>query len=341
MISVIDYTRDLQPYFAGIATFLRAPMAEICSLERGTLAVVGIPIDTAKQSRTGSRFGPRAMREASLIYEGSNRDPESVVGYGPDELVHLVTGKRLKVTKKHLLRDVGDVNIYPADMERTTESVRNGIKAITERGAVPIILGGDHYITYPSVLGYWAGLGGRRPVGYIHVDSHLDTADNNRIWGRINGGTFIPRLTDAGAINGVSTAMLGIVPTYVLKEQYDFVKNNKVKMVTIDEARQKGLAHAVDEVWEHAATNTAGVYISIDIDVCDGAYAPGTGGVVCGGMTSLEVLTVAEQLAAKAWGAVDLAELSPPLDPTGRTQALATRLITTFIMARITEEVRT
>lgn len=330
------YERDLLPYFAGIATFMRAPLVEINDLAPQMIAVVGVPIDTAKQSRTGARFGPRGIREASVIYSGSNRDPESVVGYGPDELVHIVTGKRLRVTKKHLLRDVGDLNIYPADLDRTTDSVRRGIAAIVERGATPLIMGGDHYITYPTCLGFWEGLG-RRSVGYLHVDSHLDTANDNRIWGRINGGTFIPRLVEAGAISGQRTAMLGIVPTYVLREQYDFVKKHNIRLFTVDEIREVGVVSVVEQAWRVVSGECDSVYISIDIDVLDGSYAPGTGGVVTGGMTSGELLSIVDMLAEKTWGAVDVTEVAPTLDPTGRTQAIGARILGAFAMARITE----
>src|SRR5262249_48252899 len=130
------------------ATFLAAPRVELDQVAPGTVVVGGAPHDSTHTSRFGTRWGPRGIREGSL---GFGRKLGNAAGAG---LVEVATGARLRPRPDARLVDVGDFNVYPSDVMRTTDGIAGGVYEVVRRGGFSVCLGGDHYVGYPSCLGY-------------------------------------------------------------------------------------------------------------------------------------------------------------------------------------------
>ena len=163
--------RFTYPSFSGIATFLRSPYILPEEASAGEYVVVGAPYDTTLGSRPGARYAPNAIRQESghFLYHLTAID---------GEVIDVVTKKRMKSNMIGVVKDAGDLRVYPSNVAKTTESIAEGICQIVSAMAFPVTLGGDHYITYPVMKGFERGmqsrLGRKAKIGNIHVDSHLD-----------------------------------------------------------------------------------------------------------------------------------------------------------------------
>ena len=193
----MDQPKDRQEFvapYAGVPSFYKAPIVGPADIEEGMAVVAGVPMDTGVVlTRTGARYGPRAIREASHFYRAVQEMGVEQTAVNVDTKV----ARRLKQRPK--LADVGDFTIYPQDIMRTTEAISAGVAGIVERGGLPVVLGGDHYLTYPSFEGFAKGIAERRPgakLGHVHVDSHTDFRDSYADFGRYNHGTCVRRLSE-------------------------------------------------------------------------------------------------------------------------------------------------
>ena len=160
------YQRDLLPSFAGINTFARAPRGSVDGLNAGVVAVASITHDGTSSSRQGVRQGPKSIREASadFIFD--------VQGSSSQSMVNVLTGRTISLPREGTLIDLGDLPVYPMDLARTLASCRDAVSAIAAKGAFPVLLGGDHYVTFPLIEGFKSALGGN--VGLIQLSSQLD-----------------------------------------------------------------------------------------------------------------------------------------------------------------------
>ena len=172
--------------YVGIPTFYNAPHIGLEDVKNGMAVVVGAPIDNGILfPRPGARFGPRSIREASLMYRGLQDVASEKTSVNVD--THIA--RRLKPQIN--LGDLGDFHVNPQDIMQTTESVIEGMSDIVKLGGVPILLGGDHYLAYPGFEGFARGLmerGENPKLGYVHIDSHTDFRDGVR-----RSGTVQPR----------------------------------------------------------------------------------------------------------------------------------------------------
>ena len=205
------YVREVLPYYAGPVSFFRAPNIEIDEIEEGTAVVAGVPIDNGVVAvRTGARFGPRAIREWSMqVRGGYAMEPERT-------LFDVVTGAGLRLKDNPRVADIGDFNVYPTDLMKTTESVIEGMTEVVKRGAFALVLGGDHYVAYPSFEGFARGIAERREgarLGYIHIDSHSDFRDDYDIGGRFNHGTCVRRISENPMLSYGNMAWVGLNKT--------------------------------------------------------------------------------------------------------------------------------
>ena len=169
------------PSFSGIDTFWRAPFVSPEEVEEGHVAIVGVPNEMTLSTRSGARLGPKAIRQHSNHFIAQTRATPTC------EYVTVSTGERVRVPADLELVDTGDVLLFPNDLARTSESITETLRTVTERGAFPVSLGGDHYITFPIVRGFSEGLRrvrGHERFGYIQFDAHLDSAGENLVWGR-------------------------------------------------------------------------------------------------------------------------------------------------------------
>jgi len=321
------YARDLLPSFAGVNTFARMPEATIQMLEPGTVAITGVAHDGTSSSRQGVRQGPKAIREASVdfAYELYASTSKAVI--------NVTTGRILRLPIEGRLVDLGDLPVYPMDLRRTLDVCRRSTAALVQRGVFPVVLGGDHYITYPLVQGVVEGLG--RRVGLIQLSTQLDLGEQDVVWGRDWHGATIRRLVESGAVEPRNVSFIG-THGYVAYAEWEFARTQGMTIVTTDQARSMGLQRAAERALTAASGGCDAVYVSLDIDVVDSGYASGTGEVLIGGLTPAETLTLMRELSrAKQIIASDVVEVAPNLDQRGRSERLAAEAIIELIAPRV------
>jgi agmatinase len=323
----------------GLPSFFQAPVGDIGDIIPGMIVVAGAPIDQGIiMSKPGARLGPRAIREASIF-------PRSIWEANPDRTaidIDSLDAMRLKTPVNML--DVGDFPIDPADIMRSSAAIAFGVEAIVSRGGMPVVLGGDHYVPFPCVEGFVRGLAARKSdvrVGYVHVDSHTDLRDRyGDIGGQHNHSSAVRRITEIGAVSPRNMSWLGLNGSVFNPETYAFAKRNALKMLSVKMIRERGVQEAVREAMAVAADGTEAVYVSVDIDVCNSADAPGTGSPVFTGLTAAEFLELLDAIGAyNIVGAIDLCEVSPPLDPSGATADLAVSALLSLLKGRLFESV--
>jgi formimidoylglutamase len=260
------------------------------------VAVMGAPYDDGVSHRSGARFGPRAIRQAQYT-AGSLHSLQ--LGVEPFEILTVV--------------DAGDANIVPRWPERSHALIYRKVREIAATGAIPIVLGGDHSITWPSAT---AIAEVRRPgsIGIVHFDAHADTADED--WGVLNGhGTPMRRLIESGAVAGRNFVQVGLRGYWPSVEVFAWMKDHGLRYHFMTEIEERGSEAVIADAIAEALDGPDAIYLSLDIDVIDPGLAPGTGTPEPGGMLTREVLRAVRQIV----GAVDLAgmdvvEVSPPYD---------------------------
>ena len=300
------------PVYVGPSTFQKLPWvtdpAELRS--RGVdVAIVGAPFDDAVSHRSGARFGPRAIREANY---GTGQLNSLQVDVEPFEILTVV--------------DSGDANIVPAWTDRAHAMIYRRVLEVAGSGAIPIVLGGDHSITWPSAT---AVAQVRRPqsVGIVHFDAHADTANDD--WGVLAGhGTPMRRLIESGAVAGRNFVQVGLRGYWPPVATFDWMKANGLRWHYMREIEERGADAVVADAIAQALDGPEVIYLSLDIDVIDPGMAPGTGTPEPGGMLTREVLRAVRQVV----GAVDLAgmdvvEVSPPYDHAETTAMAANRAV--------------
>ncbi|MCI8464265.1 MAG: agmatinase family protein [Lachnospiraceae bacterium] len=326
--------RILYPSFSGIDTFLRAPYVGLEEVNAGDYVVSGVPYDVTIGIRPGPRYAPNAIREATkhFIYHLCAID---------GEVVDVCTGKRMLSTPKEIIKDIGDIRVYPTDVGKTTEQVAKVIEGIVEKGAFPVTLGGDHYIAYPVVKGFEQGmrkrLGRDLRIGYLHIDSHMDMYDENDTWGKYYQGSPARRISEFASVDLKNMVFVGLNGTTGV-ECYDYAVNGGAVLYTIEDVRREGVAAIMEKAIAAASAGCDTVYATIDIDVLDQAYGCGTGSYVYGGMTSTELLEIGSILGQTSCiGGIDMVEVSPPCDTTGSTNRLAASTLINFLKPRLFE----
>ena len=332
------YEREPMPGYGGLVSFFRAPGVEVEQVKEGMAVIAGVPIDNGIAfGRAGARYGPRAIRESSLsapiLYEAS---PERT-------LFDVATGAGLRLKEKHDVVDLGDFNIFPTDLMKTTDSVIAGMTEVVKRGAFPVVLGGDHYVTYPSFTGFAKGIAERKPdarIGYIHIDSHSDFWDNwGELGGRYNHATMVRRITENPMIDFKNLAWVGLNSGLDM-DQVRLRRQHKLKMMTYLDNLDRGIEQVMREAMEVASDGTDVVYVSVDIDVVDASESSGTGAPEFMGILASEFMQIMDMLSKyKDLGALDLCEVAPEWDHSGRTVMLASSGLVTLLTPRLFDRV--
>jgi agmatinase len=298
------------PTYVGPATFMKLPWitdpAEL-RRRRTDVAIIGAPFDDAVSHRPGARFGPRAIREAQYT-SGSIHSLQ--LGNEPFEVLDVV--------------DAGDANIIPAWIERAHALIYRKVREVAETGAIPIVLGGDHSITWPSAT---AVAEVRRPgsIGIVHFDAHADTA--NEDWGVLAGhGTPMRRLIESGAVDGRNFVQVGLRGYWPPVDVFEWMKEHGLRYHFMSEIEERGADAVVADAIREALDGPDSIYLSLDIDVIDPGLAPGTGTPEPGGMLTREVLRAIRQVvAAVDLCGMDVVEVSPPYDHAETTAMAANR----------------
>jgi guanidinopropionase len=277
------------PRFAGIATFMKLPPYR--PDQPAAVAVAGVPFDGGTTLRAGARHGPQAIRQASAGLYPYHR------------------GHDLFLTESHAVVDAGDLFVVPMSVERTLAAVCAELDAFPKTTRM-LLLGGDHSISLAGLRRAAARFG---PLALVHLDAHTDLWDE--FWGeRYNHGTVMRRAVEEGLITAATSIQVGIRGSLDAREEDRFGEDLGIAHVTADEWWARGTAWVAERVAERIGTGPA--YVSVDIDVVDPAFAPGTGTPEAGGPTSHMVLSLLRALSGALAGA-DVVEVSPPWDAGG------------------------
>jgi agmatinase len=297
-----------QPFgfaYEGIRSFCRMPLCFEPEKLEADVAVVGICFDTANFSRCGSRYGPQAIREASM-FAGIAQDPEG--GFFDSELGRTVlSGVRIV--------DCGDISVIPSLPELTFENVKQSIKAIRSRGAVPVVLGGEHTISIPV---FWAF--DDLPLHVVQFDSHLDLMDPSQ---GIKYGDANPMKHAIDMDNVTGLTQIGIRGYLNTADLWKQAENEKVTTFTAQRVHEEGVESIIAQIPE-----CENLYVTLDIDALDPAEAPGSGAPEPGGLSYVQMRQLLRGCAAKGrLVGMDVMEVNPVFDPTERTAHLAVRMI--------------
>ena len=298
------------PTYVGPVSFMKLPwITDPADLrrERVDVAIVGAPFDDAVTHRPGTRFGPRAIREAQYT---SGMIHSLQLDVDPFEILNVV--------------DAGDANVVPSWIERAHAMIFRKVRDVAATGAIPIILGGDHSITWPAASAI-AEVRAPKRVGIVHFDAHADTA--NDAWGVLaSHGAPMRRLIELGAVAGKNFVQVGLRGYWPPKETFDWMKEQGLRWHLMREIEERGAEAVIADAIDQALDGPDLVYLSLDIDVIDPGMAPGTGTPEPGGMLTREVLRAIRQIVgAVDLAAMDIVEVSPPYDQAETTAMAANR----------------
>ncbi|MEQ8294956.1 MAG: agmatinase [Nitratireductor sp.] len=300
--------------FAGLlhagtgGTFMRLPSvradAEMLRRQGITAAFIGFPWDAMCISRTGTNYGPRALREASDQFGFYNANLD------------------LDLSDHYKFADCGDVAVIPGAAVRTMERAERMVLEVLNGGAMPVTFGGDHSITIACARAFKKRYAN---PGLILIDSHFDTAVD--VGGEeLNHACPIARAVDAG-FDPAKIVIIGTNGWLNPKAEFDYARQKGITLMPLEMVLDKGPQTVAKEARAIAGTGTDSVYLTFDIDAIDGAYAPGTGVPAAGGLTSREAIALVSELSRGGLGGMDMVEVSPPYDHDGITSRLAVRII--------------
>jgi agmatinase len=294
-------------------TFLgvdRCDLADVASYEDADVVVVGAPFDGGTSHRPGTRFGPQAIRMTDYLPADGSRP-------------HLA----LRVDALQDLRvvDAGDVEMYSGDVERSIASLEEAVHAVARTGAVPLVLGGDHTIALPDATGVARHLGFGK-VSMLHFDAHADTGHIE--FGSLYGhGQPMRRLIESGALRGDRFLQIGLRGYWPPPETLSWMAEQRMRSYEMTEIGKRGLDECLTEAFEIALDECDGVFLSVDVDVCDPGHAPGTGTPEPGGLSARQLLDSVRRICLELpVVGIDIVEVSPPYDHAEITAFLANRV---------------
>ena len=292
--------------FGGATSFLRRRYTK--DLTGVDIAVTGVPFDQAVTNRTGTRLGPRAIREASALQP---YDPP----YGWD----------FDVLSERAIIDYGDMAFDYGHVARFPAALRDHIAGILAADVATVTLGGDHFITLPILEAYAEKYG---PISLLQFDAHSDSWVDDDM-DRIDHGTFVYKAIKKGIIDPETSVQVGIRTTNP--------DTMGVSIIDAREVHERGAQAAAMRIKETLGDSPC--YLTFDIDALDPAYAPGTGTPVWGGLTSAQAAIILRELAGINILGGDIVEVSPPFDTTGAT-AIAGAHVATEILCLLGARMR-
>ncbi|WP_299932834.1 agmatinase [uncultured Pelagimonas sp.] len=284
--------------FAGAASFLRRKYSKV--LSGVDIVVTGLPFDQAVTNRPGTRLGPRAIREASLL-----QPCDAPYGWGYD------------VLSEFAIADYGDMAFDYARPDLVPGLIEDHVAGILAQGSACVALGGDHSVTHGCLRAHAEKHG---PLSVIQFDAHTDTwADDDA--GRVDHGTFMYKAAKEGVVVPERSAQIGI-----RTDNPDTIGFNILDARAVHRQGPEAIAQQIKDI---VGDNPC--YITFDIDALDPAYAPGTGTPVWGGLTSAQAAVMLRDLAGINMVGGDVVEVSPPFDTTGATAIAAAHVATELL----------
>jgi agmatinase len=309
--SIVDrriptFSRGELPHYAGINTFMKAPYLEdVRRCGEHDVAVLGVPLDAGTTYRPGTRFGPQGMRRISALYGTYSFE--------------LAVDLRESIT----ICDLGDVFTIPGNIEKSFDQIDKAVGHVYTSGALPVVLGGDHSIGYPTVRGVARNLDGR--LGIIHFDRHVDTQETD-LDERMHTTPWF-HATDIPNVPAKNLVQLGIGGWQAPRPGVKVCRERETTIMTVNDCVDMGLDTAVERALEVAWDGTAAVWLSFDVDCLDAAFVPGTGWPEPGGFLPREVLKLVHGVAARGLAGLEIVECSPPYDSAEITSLMGVRVI--------------
>lgn len=293
------------PRFSGIRSFMRLPYEP--EIKKRDFVILGAPFDTAATYRSGTRFGPEAIRRSSVLLRPAN-------------VYH-----KIRPTDYLDGVDGGDIMVIPGNTEKSHQHIMEHVKVWAENGAVPIVLGGDHSISLPELRAIASVHG---PLSLVHFDAHGDTWDE--YWGeKYTHGTPFRRALEEGIIDPSRSIQIGMRGTVYDPDDIDEARELGFQVITSDEIREIGLNETMRLVRERVGHHK--IFLTFDIDFLDPVYAPGTGTPEIAGFTSAEAQHMLRHLAGLNFVGFDVVEVLPALDPTEVTALTAATIVFEFL----------
>ena len=313
-----EFPDRILPPYVGSASFQKLPWCpdeETLRAAAPEVAIVGAPLDDGTSNRPGARFGPRAIRAAT---------------YHVGDLwsIQLET----ELFSRIRCVDAGDAPVVPSRLERAHRVIREKVRQVAATGAVPIVLGGDHSVTFPAAAAVSEVQGGPR-IGVVHFDAHADTGLD--VWGSLlSHGTPMRRLIEQGWVAGRNFVQVGLRGYWPERETFEWMREQGMRWHRMVEIEERGAEEVIDEAIAQALDGPDRIYLSIDIDVADPSAAPGTGTPEPGGFLARELLrAVRRVVSAVDLAGMDVVEVSPPYDHAELTATLAHRCVLEAVSA--------
>ena len=293
------------PRFCNMGTFMR--MQKVDSAEGLDFAIAGAPFDTASSFRSGSRFGPNAIRNISAMMK-----PNNVIMQ-----VNIMDGLKGG--------DIGDFNVTPGYIHPTYQAIEEGVAGILKENACPIVLGGDHSITLAELRAAAKKYG---PVALVHFGSHSDLCDE--VFGqKYNHGTPFRRALEENLIDASHSIQVGMRGSLYDPDEHKMAAELGMKLIPAHKVREMGLETLVKTILERVGDKPC--FLTFDIDFVDPAYAPGTGTPEVGGFTSLEALELVRNIKDLNFVGFDLVEVLPAYDHGEITAYLAANIVFEYL----------
>ena len=292
--------------FVGICTFGKYPYVSDWDSINADVAVMGAPFDFGSQFRTGSRMGPRGIREASTLFSFGHAgayDFEDDITYLPSDSTKIV--------------DIGDADIIHTDTIKSHANIKFGVQKILSAKAIPVVMGGDHSINIPCIDAFE----NEDPIHVIQIDAHLDFVDE-RHGVRYGHGNPMRRASEKKYVSGLTQIGIRNVSS-TAKDGYIDAREKGSKIFSVRHLRQMGINKILNEIPKNKR-----YYLTIDIDAFDPSIASGTGTPSHGGFYYYEVLELIDGIIKQ--GSVvglDLVEVAPDYDLTNSTSTLAAQLL--------------
>ncbi len=291
--------------FVGICTFGKRPYVADWNALDADVAVLGAPFDFGTQWRSGARFGPRAVREASTLFSFGHAGAYD----HEDEATYLPGSVRIV--------DMGDADIVHTDTVKSHANIEAGVRAALKGGALPVTIGGDHSVNIPCIRAF----DDQGPIHVLQIDAHLDFVDSRH--GVTEGhGNPMRRAAEKDYVSGLTQVGIRNVSSTAI-EGYAAAREMGSDILSVRQARQLGPKALAARI-----PSGARVYITIDIDAFCPSIAPGTGTPSHGGFLYYDVLEMLQQVAqTHEIVGIDLVEVAPDYDPTGSTAILAAQVL--------------
>ncbi len=299
--------------FVGISTFGKSPYVEDWDRIEADVAILGAPFDFGTQWRSGARFGPRAVREASTLFSFGHAGAYD----HEDDATYLDSSVRMV--------DIGDADIIHTKTEESHANIQFGVQKILSAGALPVTIGGDHSVNIPCINAFADECAENGPIHVVQIDAHLDfvderhgvTAGHGNPMRRAIEKDYVSGMTQLGIRNVSSTA----------KEGYEDARARGSDILSVRQVRKLGTEGVLARIPEGAR-----YYVTIDIDAFCPSIASGTGTPSHGGFLYYDVLEILQGLAQRGdVVGIDLVEVAPNYDPTESTQILAAQVLLNFI----------